>query len=75
MREIALNTYPFNIVLTPDGNRAFVWTASATASFEDINLHTGAALARTHALLGTVNVGINPHFITVFPRSIEGPKQ
>jgi DNA-binding beta-propeller fold protein YncE len=45
VRQIALNSGAFSLVLTSDGKRAFVWTASATASFEELRLSDGASLA------------------------------
>jgi len=45
VRQIALNSAPFNLVLTPDGKRAFVWTVSATNSFEEVRLRDGAIVA------------------------------
>ena len=159
VRQIALNSLPFAIVLAPDGRHAFVTTESSTASIEEIDLDTDKVVAMippvvssttnglaissngkllydvdynaqtvwlyntygqsqiggitpfsyplgialspdgrfvyvtnnncaafpcttagfvtivstlTHTVLGTVNVGINPQFITVFPRSEAG---
>ncbi len=45
VRRIALNSAPFSLVLTPDGKRAFVWTESASDSFEEVRLHDGAIVA------------------------------
>jgi len=68
-------SYPIGIALSPDGDLAYV-TNNNCAAFPCTSPGFVTIIStRTHALLGTVNVGINPEFITVFPRSIEGPKQ
>jgi YVTN family beta-propeller protein len=67
--SIAPFSYPIGIALSPDGERAYV-TNNNCAAFPCTSLGYVTVLStRTHAVLGTVNAGINPQFITVFPRT------
>jgi YVTN family beta-propeller protein len=58
VREIALNSGPFSFVLSPDGKQAFVWTASATDSFEDVRLSDGAIVAMIPPAVSTELEGL-----------------
>lgn len=56
--SIALSSGPFSLVLTPDGKWAFVWTESATASFEEVRLPDGASVAMIPPAVSTELEGL-----------------
>ena len=65
-------SYPLGIALSPDGFFAYVANNNC-AAFPCTNAGFITVWSTlTHTVVGTVNVGINPQFITVFPRSAAG---
>jgi YVTN family beta-propeller protein len=60
-------SYPEGLALSPDGGVVYV-TNNNCAAFPCASPGFVTAVStRTHAVLGTVPVGINPQFITAFP--------
>ncbi len=57
-RQIALNSAPFSIVLTPGGHLAFVATESNTDTFYEINLSAGTVLAMIPPVVGYLTNGL-----------------
>jgi YVTN family beta-propeller protein len=64
--SIAPINYPNGIALSPSGDLAYVTDDNCAAFPCTSDGFVTVLSTRTHTVLGTVNVGINPQFITMF---------